>query len=277
MINNSLLRNAAAYGRCSTDRQDNSIDVQSGDLIRYAKNHQIVLSAAALHLEDDTSGSIPFADRPKGGRLLRELKSGAYQHLIVPKIDRLGRDAMDIQNTIQTCKHIGVTVHVLDLGGQSFDTSSTMGGMIVALLAWFAQMEVERIRERIQIVLDHKRSNGELTGTVPYGWNAIPTGKLTAKGKEIKRLEPNPEEQKWIRYMHTLRQRNYSYSAIATALNQAGAPTKIPAGTKINFRRRKTDPVQVKLTCGKWQVGNVKGVMENEMVKTWLSQQRLAA
>src|SRR5438093_7845567 len=93
---------AALYGRCSTKLQEQSIAAQESNMLRWASANGLPVDTAAIFLEDDTSGSVPFAERPKGGALLRLLQEGRHKHLVVSKIDRLGRGAMDVQNTIHT-------------------------------------------------------------------------------------------------------------------------------------------------------------------------------
>jgi DNA invertase Pin-like site-specific DNA recombinase len=62
-------------------------------------------------------------------------------------------------------------------------------------------MELERIRERIQTVLDHKANKGELIGTVPYGFDAVETGAVTSKGVRIRQLIANERERVWLHQM----------------------------------------------------------------------------
>jgi len=87
----------------------------------------------------------------KSGRLLRF--PGAFSPLVAmierqdfdAKIDRPGRGAMDVQNTIQTFREkFRVRVHVIDLGGHHFDTGHPLSGMIIAGLAYAAQMPGRR-------------------------------------------------------------------------------------------------------------------------------------
>src|SRR5437867_3672461 len=173
---------AALYGRSSTRHQAQSIAAQETNMLDWARVNGFQVDPTAIFLEDDTSGSIPFAERPKGAALLRLLRQSQHKHLVVSKIDRLGRSAMDVQNTIHTLREkFGVRVHVIDLGGHHFDTGHPLSGMIIAVLAYAAQMELDRIRERIQTVLNHKASKAELIGTIPYGFNAVETGAVTSK------------------------------------------------------------------------------------------------
>jgi len=261
----NLTRDAAIYGRCSTKQQEQSIEAQETKMLSWAATNGFGVSANAVFLEDDVSGSIPFAERPKGSALLHLLTLGQHKHLIVPKIDRLGRSALDVLNTIDRLSKAGIRVHIIDLGGQYFDTGSPIGGMIIAVLAYAAQLELERIRERIKTVLDHKAAKGELTGTVPFGFDAVEIGNVTSKGVKIRKLVPNVEELKWLTQMSAWRQGGMSYNRIAKQLNDLGVQTKAGPGKIINYRGEK------RLSRGKWQCGNVARVLKSKHTQRLLS------
>ena len=268
---------AAAYGRASTDKQDQSIDAQRLALTNYARSQNLDLPDSALILEGDTSGSIPFADREKGGELLRQCLAGKYRHLIVPRIDRLGRNAIDVLNTIETLRQAGVTIHILDLGGATFNTDSAISGMIIAVLAYAAQMTLEQIRTNVRNGLAHKHSKNELCGTVPYGWNAVETGEVRVnkggKPVKIRRLEPNPEEQQWILKMARWRACGWSYNRIARELNFDHVPTK-RAGEVLRLRSGTCS--EIKLVASRWQFGQVETILNNATVKSWLAERNAA-
>ena len=270
---------SAGYGRVSTDKQDHSIEWQRAELCRYCELKG--LPPPALFMDSDTSGSIPFADRDSAGQLLTDCLAGKYRHIVVSKIDRLGRDAMDVQTVIQLLGKAEVTVHIIDLGGSSFDTRSPINGMIIAMLAWAAQMMRDTIRTNVNAGLGHKRSKNELTGTVPFGWDAVATGEVRRNkgGKDIKirRLVDNLEEQKWILRMWHWRHggqsgtdQGWSYPRIAAELNRSHVPTK-RSGETLRLRGSTIE----RLTTGRWQGGNVAKILSphNRTVQTWLQTQ----
>ena len=259
------------HGRVSTDKQGQSIELQRSELCRYCELKG--LPPPQLFMDSDTSGSIPFADRESAGQLLQDCLTGKYRHLVVSKIDRLGRDAMDVQTVIKLLGQADVTVHIIDLGGSSFDTRSPINGMIIAVLAWAAQMMRDTIRSNVNAGLNHKRSKNELTGTVPFGWDAVETGEVRRNkgGKDIKirRLMDNLEEQKWIlRVWHWRFERAWSYQAIANELNRNGVPTK-RAGETLKLRSP-DETTSIRETLGRWQAGNVAKVLANQSVQRWL-------
>ena len=92
--------------------------------------------------DSDVSGLIPAADRPGFGELLSYVREGDTFHIAA--IDRLGRDALDIQATVRHLIDMGVTVHVHGLGA----IGRGVGEIVVAVLAQVADMERRRIVER---------------------------------------------------------------------------------------------------------------------------------
>lgn len=93
-------------------------------------------------LDEGISGAIPAMDRPGFKSLLEYVRAG--DTLYVHAVDRLGRDAIDVQSTIRMLIHKGVMISVRGLGliGQG------AGELIVAVLAQIADMERQRIAER---------------------------------------------------------------------------------------------------------------------------------
>ena len=256
------------YLRVSTHRQDLSIEAQTEQVKRAAEYHG---GSADLELfpEPDTSGSIEFAKREQGATLLARTRAaiqlGLAVTIIVPKVDRLGRDVIDINQTVRVFEQMGVRILFLDI---NVDTRTPMGRAFMQIAAVFAELELARIRERIQAALDPKRANGHLTGTVPFGWDAVETGEVTAKGVRVRKLVDNAFEQGWIIKMITRRRSGWSYQAIANELNSQGVVTK-RAGESLKLRGP-CETTSVRVTLGRWQAGNVAKVLANQSVRTWL-------
>jgi len=92
--------------------------------------------------DEGISGAVLAANRPAFSALLNYIREGDTLHVYA--VDRLGRDAIDVQSTIRTLLDKGVQVHVRGLGV----IGKGVGELIVAVLAQVAEMERERIRER---------------------------------------------------------------------------------------------------------------------------------
>ena len=100
---------------------------------------------------DICSGSIPFRDRPQGENLIRHAQLGYISSVQVQSIDRLGRNTIDILNTIQLLTKLQVNVisqkeglHTLLENGAENPTAKLM----VGILGTLAEFELSRIKER---------------------------------------------------------------------------------------------------------------------------------
>ncbi|MFY8272593.1 recombinase family protein [Pseudoalteromonas sp. SSDWG2] len=99
----------------------------------------------AFIVEETVSGSICAMQR-EGFRALVEHKLMKGDTLVVLKLDRLGRDNIDVQQTISLLSDKGINVHSLDLPTKDLTTSE--GKLMLRMFTAFAEFERDRIRER---------------------------------------------------------------------------------------------------------------------------------
>jgi putative DNA-invertase from lambdoid prophage Rac len=92
--------------------------------------------------DEGVSGATMAADRPGFSKLLSYVREG--DTLYVYALDRLGRDALDVQATVRRLLGMGVTLDVLGVG----PVGKGVGEVVVAVLAQIADMERHRIKER---------------------------------------------------------------------------------------------------------------------------------
>ncbi|KWK50423.1 DNA invertase [Burkholderia stagnalis] len=111
-------------------------------------------------IEEAISGSTPAADRPGFQKLLERMEEGDM--LVVTKLDRLGRNAMDVQSTVQMLADTGIRVHCLALGG--VDLTSAAGRMTMGVLTAVAQFERDLLIERTQAGLARTKAAGTRLG-----------------------------------------------------------------------------------------------------------------
>jgi len=104
-----------------------------------------------LHLDDKCSGTIPFFDRPQGRKILGLLEKGDITMLTVHTIDRLGRDLLDILNTINKFNSHKVAIFFKQQGIRTLDddgTENNISKLIISILGVVAEIERKQIRER---------------------------------------------------------------------------------------------------------------------------------
>lgn len=106
------------------------------------------------------SGSTQATTRPEFKKLLERMESG--DTLVVLKLDRLGRDNIDVQTTITSLTERGIKVVSLDLPVS--DLTSPEGKLMLQLMGAFAEFERNRIRERTQEGLQRAKAEGKALG-----------------------------------------------------------------------------------------------------------------
>lgn len=92
--------------------------------------------------DEGVSGPIAAASRPGFAAMLNYVREGDTIHVYA--VDRLGRDAIDVQATIRALLEKGVTLEINGLG----QIGRGAGELVVAVLAQVADMERARISER---------------------------------------------------------------------------------------------------------------------------------
>ena len=82
--------------------------------------------------------------------------------LVVTKLDRLGRDAIDVSSTVAKLEKIGIKVYCLALGG--VDLTSSAGKMTMGVINTMAEFERDLLIERTQSGLTRAKSQGKTLG-----------------------------------------------------------------------------------------------------------------
>ncbi|WP_395444299.1 recombinase family protein [Caulobacter sp. UC70_42] len=129
-------------------------------------NQILEIEAAGFRIEpqrvvaDTVSGSVPAAERRGFAKLMVKLEGGDV--LVVTKLDRLGRSAMDVRATIEYLAGLGVRVHCLALG--SMDLTSSTGKMTMGVLNAVAEFERDLLIERTQAGLKRAKAQGKKLG-----------------------------------------------------------------------------------------------------------------
>lgn len=104
-----------------------------------------------------------MAQRKGFSRLLHKMEPGDI--LVVTKLDRLGRDAVDVSTTVAKLEERGIRVHCLALGG--VDLTSPAGKMTMNVINAVAQFERDLLIERTQAGLARAKAEGKNLGRPP--------------------------------------------------------------------------------------------------------------
>lgn len=106
------------------------------------------------------SGSIATRQRREFNRLVDRLEPDDV--LVVTKLDRLGRNAMDVAMTVAKLAEMGVRVHCLALGG--VDLTSSTGKLTMNVINAVAEFERDQLVERTQAGLARAKAQGKALG-----------------------------------------------------------------------------------------------------------------
>src|SRR5450755_4038759 len=117
--------------------------VSTGDQSIEAQRHALGGNFGREFADEGVSGGVLAADRPEFAKLLDQVRAG--DTVCVYAVDRLGRDAIDVQTTVKRLveeKRVTVDIHGIGvLAGQTAQ-------LILAVLAQLAEMERTKIKER---------------------------------------------------------------------------------------------------------------------------------
>lgn len=179
---------ALGYARVSTEEQANSGLSLINQRVRIAA-YTTAFDFDLVEIIEEAGRTAKNLNRPGLQRALQALEDGKADALVVLSLDRLTRSVKDLGNLVDFFDRTKTAlVSVQD----SINTLSAAGRLVLNVLGSIAQWEREAIAERTTAALAVKISRGEKTGgTVPYGFDVSPSGKLI----------PNSREQEAIRVM----------------------------------------------------------------------------
>ena len=144
---------AFAYCRVSTGDQTTDNQVREIEAAGFAVEPKRIVT-------ETVSGSLPAMERKGFAKLLDRMETGDV--LIVTKLDRLGRNAMDVRATVERLAGEGIRVHCLALGG--VDLTSPAGKMTMGVIAAVAEFERDLLIERTQSGLSRAKAAGKALG-----------------------------------------------------------------------------------------------------------------
>jgi len=205
---------AIGYIRVSTDKekQANSLVAQPETIKRYAQAQD--LDVVDIVSDEVSALKVPFFERPGGASIRAMIQNGKVQHVIGAKVDRIFRNAQDGLATADWIKAQGVELHIIDTGG-ILNVNDAAGRMMFTMLLSVAEFEPRRISQRTKEALGVMRKNGQVVGTVPYGYR-----------EENGQLIEIPGEMEVVRDIQERSAGKMKLKDIATYLNNHHVPTK---------------------------------------------------
>lgn len=146
---------ARTYGYCRVSTAEQTTDNQAAELA--TSGHAIPEQRIVT---ETVSGSVAALERSGFAKLVDRMEAG--DSLVVTKLDRLGRNAMDVRATVELLEGKGIKVHCVALGGM--DLTSAAGKMTMGVIAAVAEFERDLLIERTQSGLARAKAQGKTLG-----------------------------------------------------------------------------------------------------------------
>ena len=182
----------AVYTRKSSeeglDQEYNSIDAQRDAGHAYIASQRAEGWIAVADDYDDPAFSGGNMERPGLKRLMADIEDGKIDIVVVYKIDRLTRSLTDFSRMIDVFERHGVSFVSVT---QQFNTTTSMGRLMLNILLSFAQFEREVTGERIRDKITASKKKGMWMGGIPpLGYDV-----------ENRRLVPNSKEANLVQHI----------------------------------------------------------------------------
>jgi site-specific DNA recombinase len=207
------LNRCAIYTRKSTnhllDREINSLVTQREICEAYITSQRYRGWVQLPRRYDDGGHSGSGLERPALADLMHDIEAGLIDAVVVYKIDRLTRSLLDFVRLIEIFDNRGISLVSIS---QAFDTSDSMGRMILNILLTFSQFERELIAERVRDSIRTRKRHGKIHGGMP------PFGYIYSDGG----LCIVAEEADIVRFIFSEFLRTERYTAVMTAVRDAG-------------------------------------------------------
>lgn len=276
---------AGIYVRVSTSMQidRDSLRTQEERLRQYCKAQNFEIYKNMPYKDEGISAK--DTKRPGFEELMRDIKAGRINIVVVTRLDRITRSLKDLIELMEFLQQHNVKLISLT---ENIDTMGPMGRFLLNLLGSIAQLEREIDSERVSADMHHRALAGKWTGgVVPLGYTT--KGKLVHrfldKGmkddealKEANRIAPEKgrlylvkQEAELIRKIYQLYLECRSLRRVTHELNKKGIKT--PEGetwAATSIRRILTNPTYIGMVWyGKRKTELATGKLKNVKQELW--------
>lgn len=147
----------ALYHRVSTTDQNPDLARQELREAAFARGMEVVLDV-------EETGSGARKDRPGWQRVLEAARKGKVGAVLVWKLDRAGRSALDLLANISALNDAGCRFIAVTQGIDAKPDGDPMSKLVLTMLAAIAEFERDLIRERTRLGLAGARARGSKLG-----------------------------------------------------------------------------------------------------------------
>lgn len=214
------VRQTIGYVRASTEDQMITIDAQEAKIRTYA----VAMDWFLAEVVRDPGCSAKSLERPGIGNILEAVRCGEVERIIVSRLDRLTRSTRDLADLLDLFSKNDVALVSI---GETLDTSSAAGRMVVNMLGVVGQWEREAIAERTATALAYKRKNRVAYGKTPFGYRRAGDA-----------LVPNADEQGVLAEAVRMDKAGASFREIGRMLADRCGRTWGPSSVRAMLRSR---------------------------------------
>lgn len=184
------------------------------------------LDQVTLRIYEDEGFSGKNTRRPQFQQMMRDIRQESFQYLVCYRLDRLGRNLIDLATLIEEMKQREISFVSVK---ERFDTSTPMGKAMLYFAGVLAQMEREQIAERVRDNMYLLARSGRwLGGNTPFGYESAGEKQVQLDGKIRKTwyLKERKEECAWVVFLFQQYQATGSLTKTAALLARHNIRTR---------------------------------------------------
>jgi len=258
---NDQFKIAVGYVRCSTDKQDESIEQQKECLLVWAKNHQYSIIE---WFEDEGKSGTSFDKRPSFMRLVHKVELNPnFEYVLVYDESRWGRASNPRESNYWKIHFERFDVKVIVINSRS-SNKNDVGDYVIEVVESAEASEYSRKlgRSVLRGAKANARKGFKTGGTAPYGYHRQAENKVTSvkrvlypgqhaiyKEEKVTLVLADPTEVKTVQRIFKMKAQGYGYRRIAAKLNVEGIP--------YHSRRHWADGNR------KWSTSTIEAIVKN--------------
>lgn len=243
---------AVCYTRQShyTD-ESTSNETQTRDTHRWSTAYDVPIVATVEDLH--VSGDLDPFKREGLKEWLSDAPPKPWKTLVVSKLDRLVRNVMDALTLLQWVRERGKRLICI---GEGIDSSNSMSEFMITLIAAFARMERERMKERFRAAKAALKDAGRWAGEgYTYGTRPVDL----PGGGFVLGLDPYA-----VKILHKLSEQARHGKGLAEMqewLYKSNVGTPTDRRRQVHAERRGDDPKSIELSGKRWPPSSIRNIL----------------